>query len=98
MRMELRVSWAKLLMVAVFAGAIIAPLSIASAQQQQDSQVKLDLDLKDADMMAATNVLFAKTGVQFVVEPSSRPYDKVTLKLSSVTADEAVRYICQAAG
>ncbi len=89
-------NWAKMAAVAIFAGVVVAPMSIAMAQQASD--VKVDLNLKDADMMSATQVLFERTGIQFVVEPSSQPYKRVTLKLDSVTADEAVRYICQAAG
>ena len=49
MRMELRLSWTKLAAVAMFAGAIIAPLSVAMAAQQ-GADVKVDLSLKDADI------------------------------------------------
>lgn len=83
-------------MMAVLAGAVVAPLSSALAQQTSD--VRVDLNLKDADMMVATNVLFQRTGIQFVVEPSTEPYRKVTLKLEGVTPEEAVRYLCTAAG
>jgi len=92
----MRRSWAKLGLVAVFAGIIVAPLSVAMAQQSSD--VRVDLNLKDADMMVATNTLFQRTGIQFVIQPSSDPYQKVTLKLDGVTPEDAVRYICQAAG
>ncbi|MDR3691709.1 MAG: hypothetical protein P4L46_20185 [Fimbriimonas sp.] len=83
-------------MLAVLAGVVVAPMSIAMAQQ--GSEVKLDLNLKDADMMSATNVLLQRTGLQCVIEPSSVPYQRVTLKLDSVTGEDALRYICQAAG
>ena len=96
MRIEMRLSWAKLGLVAVLAGAVVAPLSVAMAQQASD--VRVDLNLKDADMMAATNALFQRTGIQFVVQPSSEPYQRVTLKLDAVSPEDAVRYICQAAG
>ncbi len=92
----MRLSWAKLGLVAVLAGAVVAPLSVAMAQQASD--VRVDLNLKDADMMAATNALFQRTGIQFVVQPSSEPYQRVTLKLDAVSPEDAVRYICQAAG
>jgi len=49
-------------------------------------------------MMQATNLLFMRAGVSFVVEPSDEPYKKITLKLDNVTPEEAVQYICQAAG
>ncbi len=92
----MRKSWAKLGLVALFTGIIAAPLSVAMAQQSSD--VRVDLNLKDADMMVATNTLFQRTGIQFVIQPSSEPYQRVTLKLDSVTPEDAVRYICQAAG
>ena len=96
MRIEMSKNWAKMAAVAIFASVVAAPMSIAMAQQA--GEVKVDLNLKDADMMAATNILFERTGIQFVVEPSAVPYKRVTLKLDAVTAEEAVRYICQAAG
>jgi len=92
----MRINWAKMAMMVVLAGIVIAPMSIAMAQQESD--VKLDLNLKDADMMSATNILLQRTGLQCVVEPSSVPYQRVTLKLDGVTGEDALRYICQAAG
>jgi type II secretory pathway component GspD/PulD (secretin) len=58
----------------------------------------VDVNLKEADMMTATRMLMQQAGVQFVVEPSSDPYGRITLKLDGATAEDAVRYICQAAG
>jgi len=94
----MRLSWARLGLMAVLTGAVMAPLSVAMAQQASASDVRVDLNLKDADMMVATNTLFQRTGIQFVIQPSSEPYDRVTLKLDGVTPEDAVRYICQAAG
>lgn len=96
MRIDMRLSWARLALLTVLAGAVVAPLSVAKAQQASD--VRVDLNLKDADMMAATQALFQRTGIQFVIEPSADPYQRITLKLDAVTPEEAVRYICQAAG
>jgi general secretion pathway protein D len=92
----MRFSWARIALMAVVASVVVAPVS-ARAQQSSDS-IRVDINLKDADMMAATNILFQRTGIQFVVEPSSKPYNKITLKLQGATAEEAVGYICQAAG
>jgi general secretion pathway protein D len=89
-------SWAKMALLTVLAGTVVAPLTVARAQQASD--VRVDLNLKDADMMAATQALFQRTGIQFVIEPSGVAYQRVTLKLDSVTPEDAVRYICQAAG
>jgi len=92
----MRINWAKMATLAILAGVVVAPMSIAMAQQGAD--VKLDLSLKDADMMSATGVLLQRTGLQCVIEPNVLPYKRVTLKLDAVTGEEALRYICQAAG
>lgn len=92
----MRFSWAKLALLATLATAVVAPFESAMAQQSEG--IRIDLNLKDADMVSATNVLFMKTGLSFVIEPSTEPYKKITLKIGNVTAEEAVRYICQAAG
>ena len=76
--------------------AMVAASACAFAQQAAD--VRVNVNLKDADMMTATRMLFQKTGIQFVVEPSSKAYGKITLKLDDVTAEEAVKYICVSAG
>ncbi|AIE85780.1 S-protein secretion component D [Fimbriimonas ginsengisoli Gsoil 348] len=91
-------SWAKMALLTVLTGVVVAPLTAAVAQQTSNEGVRLDLTLKDADMMQATNMLFVRAGISFVVEPSSEPYKKITLKIDNVTAEEAVGYICQAAG
>jgi len=92
----MRFSWAKVALATVLAGIITAPVSSAMAQQAA-SDVRIDLTLRDADMMTATNMLFMRAGISFVVEPSNEPYQKITLKLENVTAEEAVAYICKAA-
>jgi type II secretory pathway component GspD/PulD (secretin) len=80
-------------------GAISFAFLIASlASAQQASDVRLSINLKDADMMTATKVLFQKTGVQFLVKPTTKAFSRITLKLDDVTAEQAVRYICTAAG
>ena len=70
----------------------------ASAFAQQPADVRLDVNLKDADMMAATRTIFQRTGIQFLVKPTTKAYSRITLKLNDVTAEDAVKYICDAAG
>lgn len=91
----MRFKWAKTMLVAVVAASIFAPVSNAMAQS---TDVLVDINLKDADMIAATRMLTQRTGLQFVIEPSDQPYGKITLKLEGRSADEIIRYICQAAG
>lgn len=92
----MRSRFAKAAMGVVLAALVVAPMSSAFAQSAND--IRVDLNLVDADMMAAAQSLFKQTGIQFVVEPSTEPFKKVTLKLKDVTPEDAVRYICQAAG
>ncbi len=92
----MRSRFAKAAMGVVLATLVVAPMSSAFAQSAND--VRVDLNLVDADMMAAAQSLFKQTGIQFVVEPTNEPFKKVTLKLKDVTPEDAVRYICQAAG
>ncbi len=92
----MRISWGRIALLAL--ATVVVGLPIVSASAQQSADVRVDVTLKDADMMTATRVLFAKTGIQFVVKPSADPYGRVTLKLEGVTAEEAVRYICESSG
>lgn len=92
----IRISWGRIALLAL--ATVVVGLPIVSASAQQSADVRVDVTLNDADMMTATKVLFAKTGIQFVVKPSAEPYGRVTLKLQGVTAEEAVRYICESAG
>ena len=80
--------------------ALAATIAAASAlaMAQESGALKVKLKLKDADMMTATRTLTSQTGVQFVVEPSTEPFGKITMEVSDVTPEEAIRYICQAAG
>lgn len=91
----MRSKWTNSVLVACLVAAGICGSPRAFAQGED---VRVDVYLKDADMLTATRALTAKTGLQFVFEPSSDAYSKVTLKLDQVTADDAIKYICQAAG
>lgn len=93
----MRFSWAKLALGAVLVAVVIAPMTSAVAQQAPE-QVRVSLRLKDADMLTATQTLTHMSGLMFVVEPSDVPFGKITLELPNVTAEDAVKYICQAAG
>jgi len=83
--------------VGAVATALLAPVTSAIAQQAPE-QLRVDIFLKDADLLSATRVLTQKAGMQFVFQPSGEPFGKITLKLDSVTAEEALSYICQCAG
>ena len=88
-------NWGRGAVLSTLAAMVVATSASAMAQ---DAAAKVTLKLKDADMLTATRTLTSKTGVQFVVEPSMEPFGKITLEVADVTPEDAIRYICQAAG
>lgn len=77
----------------------VAGMALAvSSWAQLLSELRVDLELKDADMLAATRMLTQQTGLQFVIMPSTEPMRKLNLKLRQVSVDDAIAYICQNAG
>ena len=78
------------------------PATPASAQtgtaRAGTGGMRVRLTLKDADMIVATRSLTQQTGLQFIVEPSDVPYGRITLTLADQTPEDALAYICQAAG
>lgn len=93
----MRLSWATMAFVGAVATALVAPTTSAMAQQSQD-QARINIFLKGADLYEATRMLTLKAGMQFVFESTSEGFEKVTLKLDDKTAEEALAYICKAAG
>lgn len=93
----MRLSWATMAFVGAVATAFVAPTTSAIAQQAPE-QLRVDIFLKDADLFSATRVLTQKAGMQFVFESTGEPFTKITLKLDSVTAEDALAYICKSAG
>jgi general secretion pathway protein D len=94
---DMRKSWATIALGAVLTIAFMGTATVSSAQQSTND-VRVDVNLKDADMVEATRAITMKTGLQFVFEGSNEPFNHVTLKLDGVTADDAIGYICSAAG
>lgn len=93
----------KRMRISTFLGmAMVALVGISapiSAHAQSAEEIRLDyLTLKDADMIAATQALTAKTGLMFLVEPGTEPFGRVTLSLRNVSAEDAIKYICQSGG
>lgn len=78
----------------MLAAALVAVGMVAQAQSDQ----RVDLNLKDAPMKAAIEVLMRQTGISVVFESTDIAFPEVTLSLPGVTAEEGLRYICQAAG
>lgn len=79
--------------------AAAATLACQVAFAQVDPlQQKVDVTLKDADLLIALNTLTIQTGIQFVIEPGDKEYQRVTLSLKDKTAEQAIQYICNSAG
>src|SRR5579871_570490 len=79
------------------ASATMGVVAGASAQTPAGDQQVQSLDLRAANMVEALRILTAKTGVQFIIEPSADPFDKVTLQLGPISVEDALKYICQSA-
>lgn len=86
----------KMKMMAVAIGAVVAA-SFATAQGTSASDARLNVNLKDADLVTATKMVTERTGLQFIFK-SSKAFNKITLQLKDQTADDVIRYICDAAG
>jgi len=93
--MRMTLARTALAMVLAATGLAIAPGAYA---QNAPEEIRVDLNLKDADMKAAIAVLMKQTGLSIIFEASDEAFPKITLNLPRVSADEALRYICQAAG
>ncbi len=59
---------------------------------------KVDLFLRDADLVVATQALTRETGIQFLIVPGQQPFEKINLSIKSASPEDAVFYMCQAAG
>lgn len=70
----------------------------ASGFGQQNSDLRFDVNLKDATLVSAIRFLSARTGIEFVLEPTSEPFAPVTLHLYNASPDDALRSICMGAG
>lgn len=80
-----------------FACAAVLMLgSVASAQSGFAKRV--DLKMKDADLASATSAITLQTGIKFVISNTSKEFRLITLSIADVTAEDAIRYVCEAAG
>jgi general secretion pathway protein D len=84
-------------------GLFVLALGISlpsAAQNGGATEKRFDLTLEQADLSAATQMLASRSGLglQFVFKPQSEPFGRITLNLRSVSVDEAIKYICDAAG
>lgn len=90
----MNMKWVKTSLLAVCLGAVAA----VSLAQDSALQTRVNLYLKDADLLQATRLLSQQTGLQFVIKGNSSEFTKINLSLDDVSAETAIKYLCQAAG
>lgn len=79
-------------------GLVGASLVLSSALvMAQNSDVRMNVSLKDADLVTATRMITEKTGIQFYFS-GTKQFSRVTTSLKDQTADDVIRYICDSAG
>jgi general secretion pathway protein D len=91
---SMKMNWVKKSILVACLGAV----SVMSFAQESALQTKVDLYLKDADLLTATRLLSQQTGLQFVLVPGENQFAKINLSLDDVSAEKAIMYLCQAAG
>jgi type II secretory pathway component GspD/PulD (secretin) len=88
-----------ILTVAVVLGLLAGPAALCRAQDANPGQTIVSrVDLADADLQQAVNLLMAQTGVNIVIEASDKPYRRVNATLTNLPLDKVLRYICRSAG
>jgi general secretion pathway protein D len=92
----MRTIYVRLALAAAMTVTALGVVNVAIAQGPEGP--KFDLVLKDADMVTAAQTLTKMSGLQFLVEPRAEAFPKITLSLKGITAEEALAYICRAAG
>lgn len=84
-------------LVIVFGGAT-SVLAQSSSDDSPENRKIERLRLDKADFVTAINSLGQMTGLHFVFEHTDVPYGKISLQISGVTAETALKYICNSAG
>lgn len=98
MRLNNRV-WGIAALTVAFMATAGATFAQNAAQSTAPAQIVVHkLNLTDANLQDATLSLTSQTGLQFIFMQSEKPYKQITLQLSDVSAEDALKYICEAAG
>lgn len=79
-------------------GLLVCLMGSIQLAQAANLSKKVDLFLRDADLVIATQALTRETGIQFLVIPGQQPFEKINLSIKGAVPEDAVLYICQAAG
>lgn len=77
--------------------AVLAMSQFSGAQAEKAEQA-FDFKVANMDLMVALQALSVQTGLQYSIQTTNVEFRKVTVNLIHKTVDEAMRYICDAAG
>lgn len=92
--MRIKNGWTALAAAVLMIGA-----ALPAAAQESGAKGKIDLVLKDAELLTALQALSLQTGIEFTIQVAeSDKVRRVTVSLKEKTAEDAIRYICDAAG
>lgn len=92
--MRIKNCWTALVAAALVVGAVMP-----AAAQNSQSGGRFNLTLKDAELLTALQALSLQTGIEFTIQVADADkIRRVTVSLKEKTAEEAIRYICEAAG
>jgi len=92
--MRINTKWTALAAAALMIGAVLP-----AAAQEVRSANRIDLVLKDAELLTALQALSLQTGIEFTIQVAETDkIRRITVSLKDKTAEEAIRYICEAAG
>jgi len=79
--------------------AMTAMAALGAAQDSSALATRINLTLRDADLHVALQALTRQTGIKLVVDGGEAlTLQKIFLSLTDETADNAIKYVCQAAG
>src|SRR5687768_4508222 len=93
---SLRNGAAALALGVILAAGSLVPVS-AQATNPGERIVK-SIDLVNADLNLAVQLLKSETGIEIVIEANNKPYGAVNLTLTDKPLAEVLRRICQSAG
>ncbi len=81
-------------LLVLFAGGV----KRSAADVTGSKYIVKQIDLTDANLQSAINLLRLQTGIDIVIEASDHPYGRVTLSLTNMPIDQVLKLMCDAAG
>jgi general secretion pathway protein D len=85
--------------LSVLAAALVLGVGSQAAFAQGASVKKVDINLKDAELLTALQALHLQSGLEYSIQINEKDRIRlVTVRINDRTPEEAIRYICDAAG